>query len=353
MAQLVASDMSAPNMGVFIQKLVEHRDLTQEEAGEAMGFIMSGRATQSQIGGFLTAMRMKGVSVAEVTAFARTMREFALRINPKVDGILVDMCGTGGDIIKTFNISTAASFVVSAAGIPVAKHGNRSVTSKSGSADVLEALGARIDLKPPAVQDMIEDIGFGFMFAPVFNGAMKHALAPRKEIGIRTVFNLLGPLTNPASAKAQVMGVYDEALVGPVAHVLKNLGVERALVVHGAGGLDEVSTFGPTYVSEVRDGRTSSYTLSPESMGLDKTSIADLRGGDAKANADMIIDILKGTEGPKRDVVLLNAACGIYVGGGAPSLRESLKIAAGSIDSGAAYKKLTEYVERSRSEAYA
>jgi len=347
MAQLVVGDMSS-----FIEKLVGGEDLCPEEACAAMGFIMSGRATQSQIGGFLTAMRMKGVSVPEVTAFARVMREFGLRIDPKVNGTLVDMCGTGGDTIKTFNISTAASFVVAAAGIPVAKHGNRSVTSKSGSADVLEALGARIDLKPLQVQDMIEDIGFGFMFAPVFHGAMKYALAPRKEIGIRTVFNLLGPLTNPASAKAQVMGIYDEALVAPIAEVLMNLGVERALVVHGAGGLDEVSTFGPTYVSEVRNGRTSAYTLSPEAVGLEKASIADLRGGDAKANADMIIDILKGADGPKRDIVMLNAACGIYVGGGAPTLRDSLKVAAAANATGAALKKLAEYVERSRSGAY-
>ncbi len=348
MAQLVAGDMSA-----FIQKLVDKEDLTREEAGEAMSFIMSGRATQSQIGGFLTAMRMKGVSVPEMTAFASTLRSFARRINPEVKGTLVDMCGTGGDAIKTFNISTAASFVVAGAGVPVAKHGNRSVTSKAGSADVLEALGARIDLKPPQVQAMIEDIGFGFMFAPVFNGAMKHALGPRKEIGIRTVFNLLGPLANPASAGAQVMGVYDEALVRPVAEVLANLGVERAIVVHGAGGLDEVSTFGPTYVCEVLDGRTGAYMLTPGALGLEKASVADLRGGDAVANAEVIIDILKGAEGPKRDVVLLNAACGIYVGGRAPSLRDALVEAARAVDSGAAYEKLAEYVERSRSEAHA
>ena len=348
MARLVVRDM-----GSFIQKLVDRQDLTGEEAGEAMGCIMAGRATQSQIGGFLTAMRMKGVSVPEITAFARAMRGFALRINPEVNGTLVDMCGTGGDSIKTFNISTAASFVVSAAGIPVAKHGNRSVTSKSGSADVLEALGARIDLKPPQVKSMIEDIGFGFMFAPVFNGAMKHALGPRKEIGIRTVFNLLGPLTNPASANAQVMGIYDEALVVPVARVLENLGVERALVVHGAGGLDEVSTFGPTYVCEVRDGSTEAYTLTPEAVGLEKAGVADLRGGDAKVNSVIVIDILKGARGPRRDIVLLNAACGIYVGGGAPTLRDALRVAAEAVDSGAAYEKLAEYVERSRSEASA
>ncbi len=346
MTQLIVSDMST-----FIQKLVDRKDLAPEEAGEAMRSIMSGRATQSQIGGFLTAMRMKGVSVAEITAFAMTMREFASKISPRVEGTLVDMCGTGGDAIKTFNISTAASFVVSAAGIPVAKHGNRSVTSKSGSADVLEALGARIDLKPPRVQAMIEDIGFGFMFAPVFHGAMKHALGPRKEIGIRTFFNLLGPLTNPASAKAQVMGIYDEALVVPIAEVLMNLGVERALVVHGVGGLDEVSTFGPTSVCEVSDGRTKAYTLSPQDVKLEKASVEDLSGGDAKANARIITDILEGSKGPRRDVVLLNAACGIYVGGGADSLSSSLKTAAEAIDSGAAYAKLAEYVERSRAEA--
>jgi anthranilate phosphoribosyltransferase len=345
--QLIAHDM-----GYFIQRLVDGRDLTQDEAAEAMRFIMAGQATQSQIGGFLTAMRMKGVSVDEITAFARGMREFAARIEPRVSRPLVDMCGTGGDAIKTFNISTAASFVVSAAGVPVAKHGNRSVTSKSGSADVLEALGARVDMKPPEVRRMIEDIGFGFMFAPVFHAAMKHALAPRKEIGIRTVFNLLGPLTNPASAQAQVLGVYDKGLVAPVAKVLKNLGVERALVVHGIGGLDEVSTFGPTYVCELNAGSVRPYTLTPESLGLNRATIADLRGGDAKANAAITLDILNGEEGPKRDVVLMNAACGIYVGGGARTLEEALDIAMEKVISGAAYDKLAEYIERSRSEDY-
>ncbi|BAI62982.1 anthranilate phosphoribosyltransferase [Methanocella paludicola SANAE] len=335
-------------MGYFIGRLVDGHDLPHEEAEEAMRHIMSGRATQSQIGGFLTAMRMKGVSVEEVTAFARGMRAFAHHIKPAVGRPLVDMCGTGGDAVKTFNISTAASFVVSAAGVPVAKHGNRSVTSKSGSADVLEALGARIDLGPEAVERMIEDIGFGFMFAPVFHGAMRHALAPRKEIGIRTVFNLLGPLTNPASAQAQVMGVYDRGLVAPAAKVLGNLGVERALVVHGAGGLDEASTFGPTYVCELRDGSISQYTLTPESLGLKRASVEDLRGGDAKANAALTLEILKGARGPKLDIVLLNAACGIYVGGGTLTLQEALDVAAEKVISGAAYDKLMEYIERSR-----
>ncbi|HTY90560.1 MAG TPA: anthranilate phosphoribosyltransferase [Methanocella sp.] len=344
--QLIAHDM-----GFFIQKLVDRKDLSREEAADAMRHIMSGRATPSQIGGFLTALRMKGASVEEVTAFAMGMREFALNITPDVGRPLVDMCGTGGDAIKTFNISTAASFVVAAAGIPVAKHGNRSVTSKSGSADVLEALGARIELAPAAVKRMIEDIGFGFMYAPAFHGAMRHALGPRKELGIRTVFNLLGPLTNPASARAQVMGVYDRGLVVPIARVLSNLGVERALVVHGAGGLDEASTFGPTYACELRDGTVRPYTLTPESLGIKKASVEDLGGGGAKANAATTLDILRGARGPKLDIVLLNAACGIYVGGGAPTLPEALDVAAEKVISGAAYDKLMEYIEYSCSEA--
>lgn len=340
--------LTQPDMRFYIQKLVDGKDLTQAEAENAMRYIMSGRATQSQMGGFLTAMRMKGVSVPEITAFALVMREFAIKINPRVDTVLVDMCGTGGDAIKTFNISTAASFVVAGAGIPVAKHGNRSVTSKSGSADVMEALGGRIDLTPGEVSHLIEAIGFGFMFAPIFHSAMKHALAPRKEIGIRTVFNLLGPLTNPASAKAQVMGVYDEGMVEPIARVLHNLGVRRALVVHGLGGLDEVSTFGPTRICEVNNDRMSSYLLEPEEVGITRAKVSDLSGGDAKANAIIVKDILRGVDlGPRRDVVILNAACGIYVGGGASSLRDAIEAAGLSIDSGAAYEKLNAYIERS------
>ncbi|HUL62550.1 MAG TPA: anthranilate phosphoribosyltransferase, partial [Methanocella sp.] len=241
-------------MREYIQKLVDRQDLTESEATEAMRTIMSGRATPAQMGSFLTALRMKGESVSDITAFARAMRELGQQIHPRTAGRLVDMCGTGGDRVKTFNISTIASFVVAGAGVPVAKHGNRAVTSRSGSADVLEALGARIDLPPPAVERMIEEIGFGFMFAPVFHASMRHAISPRREVGIRTVFNVLGPLTNPASAQAQLVGVYDAALVRPIATVLRNLGVERAIVVHGVGGLDEASTFGPTVACEVADG---------------------------------------------------------------------------------------------------
>ena len=333
----------------YIQKLVDRQELSEAEAADAMRTIMSGQATQAQIGSFVTALRMKGESVGDVTAFARTMREFGVHIHPRTDRALVDMCGTGGDKVKTFNISTIASFVVAGAGVPVAKHGNRSVTSKSGSADVLEALGAQIDAPPAAVERMIEDIGFGFMFAPVFHASMRHAVSPRKEVGIRTVFNLLGPLTNPAGAQAQVLGVYDAALVIPLADVLRHLGVGRALVVHGVGGLDEVSTFGPTVVCEVRRGELLPYEIGPADLGLPLASPADLAGGDAAENAALARRLLAGREpGPKRDIVIANAACGIYVGGGAATLRAAAAAAADAIDSGRALAVLEAYVGRSR-----
>jgi anthranilate phosphoribosyltransferase len=339
-------------MREYIQKLVDRQDLSENEAAEAMRTIMSGKATQAQIGSFVTALRMKGESVSDVTAFARIMREFGVQIHPRTGRTLVDMCGTGGDRIKTFNISTIASFVVAGAGVPVAKHGNRSVTSKSGSADVLEALGAKIDLPPAAVECMIEDIGFGFMFAPVFHASMRHAISPRKEVGIRTVFNILGPLTNPASAQAQVLGVYDAALVLPLADVLRHLGVERALVVHGVGGLDEVSTFGHTIVCEVRNGELLPYEIDPGDLGLIMASPADLSGGNAADNAVLARRLLEGLErGPKRDIVIANAAGGIYVGGAASTLRGAAEAAADAIDSGKALAVLEAYVSRSREAA--
>ncbi len=336
-------------MREYIQKLVDRQDLTEGEAAEAMRTIMSGRATPAQMGSFLTALRMKGESVSDLTAFARAMRELGQHIHPQTGRSLVDMCGTGGDRVKTFNISTIASFMVAGAGVPVAKHGNRAVTSRSGSADVLEALGARIDLPPPAVERMIEEIGFGFMFAPVFHASMRHAISPRKEVGIRTVFNVLGPLTNPASAQAQLVGVYDAALVRPIATVLRNLGVGRAIVVHGVGGLDEASTVGRTVASEVRDGSLSSYTIEPEDFGLARASANDLAGGDAAESARLAVALLDGRErGPKRDVVIANAACGIYVGGGAPTLRDAAASAARSVDSGKALEVLEAYVRSSQ-----
>lgn len=313
---------------------------------------MAGKATQAQIGSFLTALRIRGESVSDITAFALAMREFAVKISPKTARPVVDMCGTGGDTIKTFNVSTIASFVVAGAGVPVAKHGNRSVTSKSGSADILEALGAKMDTQPSAVQSMIEEVGFGFMFAPVFHGSMKHAIGARKEVGIRTVFNLLGPLTNPASAKAQVVGVYDASLVPVVAKVLRNMGTERAMVVHGVGGLDEVSTFGQTSVCEIKDGKVLPYEISPTDFGLPLVTPQDLKGGDAAENAALAYRLLRDHEkGPKRDIVLLNAACGIYVGRAAPSIKDALQLAADSIDSGKALAVLEQYVSRSKGSA--
>lgn len=335
-------------MKQFINKLVEGKDLNREEAEEAMKTIMSGNATQAQIGAFLTALRMKGETIEEISACAKIMREFAERINPKVDGTLVDTCGTGGDKVKTFNISTISALVVAGADIPIAKHGNRSVTSKAGSADVLEALGVKIDLPPKDVERCIEKTGIGFMFAPVFHKAMKHAIGPRKEMGIRTVFNVLGPLTNPASAKAQVLGVFDAGLTEKLANVLKNLGVERALVVHGLEGLDEISTMGQTKISELNGSEVRTYKIEPEDFGFKRAQITELSGGNAKYNARIVVDLLKnGEKGAKRDIVVLNAAAGIYVGGKATSIREGIELANESIDSGKAYEKLVALVRES------
>lgn len=336
-------------MNRFISKLVEGKDLNSGEAEEAMKLIMSGSATDAQIGGFLTALRMKGETVDEISACAGVMRTFAQRIDPKVDGTLVDTCGTGGDKIKTFNISTISAFVIAGAGIPIAKHGNRSVTSKAGSADLLEALGMKMDMAPKDVEKAIEDIGIGFMFAPTFHRAMKYAIGPRKEIGIRTVFNILGPLTNPANAQAQILGVYDADLTEKMASVLGNLGTERALVVHGIGGLDEISTFGETKVSELKNGVVDTYKLKPEDFEIERVTPEELSGGDAKQNADIAVRLLKDKEsGARRDIVLLNSAAGIYVGGMADSIADGISAAEESIDSGAAYDKLTGLVDISR-----
>lgn len=336
-------------MNRFISKLIEGQDLNSEEAEEAMKLIMSGSATDAQIGSFLTALRMKGETIGEISACASVMRAFAERITPEVDGTLVDTCGTGGDKIKTFNISTISAFVIAGAGIPIAKHGNRSVTSKAGSADLLETLGVRMDMTPEDAKRMIEDIGIGFMFAPTFHKAMKYAIGPRKEIGIRTVFNILGPLTNPANAQAQILGVYDAVLTEKMAGVLANLGTERALVVHGIGGLDEVSTFGETKISELKDGIVNTYEIKPGDFGIERAAPEELSGGDAKQNADIAVSLLRDKEsGVRRDIVLLNSAAGIYVGGLADSIADGISIAEKSIDSGAAYDKLTGLVELSR-----
>lgn len=335
-------------MKELIAKVVERIDLTKEEAEEAMKKIMTGEATEAQIGAFLTALRMKGETMDEIAACAQVMRDFAERITPRVRGKLVDTCGTGGDKIKTFNISTIAAFVAAGAGVPIAKHGNRSVTSKAGSADLLEALGVKIDCPPEVVRRCIEKAGIGFMFAPVFHKAMKYAIKPRKEIGIRTIFNLLGPLTNPANAQAQLLGVFDAPLTPKIAGALRNLGVERALVVHGMDGLDEISTLGSTQISELIDGEIKTYRIKPEEFGLRRASVGDLAGGDAEYNAKLTVSLLKnGGKGPKMDVVKLNAGAAIYVGDKADSIKEGMELAEESIDSGKAYLKLAMLVKES------
>ncbi|MDP6613197.1 MAG: anthranilate phosphoribosyltransferase [Candidatus Hydrothermarchaeota archaeon] len=332
-------------MKEFIIKLIDGEDLSTEEAEKAMKAIMGGEATQAQIGSFLTALRMKGETMKEISACARIMRDFSERITPRVRGTLVDTCGTGGDEIKTFNISTIAAFIAAGAGIPIAKHGNRSVTSKAGSADLLEVLGVRIDCPPKEVQRCIEKAGIGFMFAPIFHKAMKYAIGPRKEIGVRTVFNVLGPLTNPANAQAQILGVFNAGLTSRLAGALGSLDVEKALVVHGLDGLDEISTFGSTQITELSPEGIRTYRVKPEEFGLRRASIGDLTGGDADYNAGVTIDLLKNcVKGPKRDVVALNAAAAIYVGGKAESIGEGISLAEESIDSGKAYLKLAMLV---------
>jgi anthranilate phosphoribosyltransferase len=328
-----------------IGKLVEGRDLTEAEAEEAMKCIMSGEATKAQMGSFLTALRMKGETVEEITALARVMREFATKVRPKVDGPLVDTCGTGGDRIKTFNISTAAMFAAAGAGVRIAKHGNRSVTSRAGSADVVEAVGVRVDLSPEEVERCIEDVGIGFMFAPRFHAAMRHAMGPRREIGMRTVFNILGPLTNPAGVQAQVLGVSEAGLTEKLARVLGRLGCRRAMVVHGLDGLDEISTLGGTRISELNDGELRTFTIFPEEFGFERASPEEIAGGGAEENARLLLRVLRGEKGPRRDIVLLNAAAAIVVGGKADGLHEGMSMAADSIDSGLAHEKLLQLVE--------
>ena len=328
-----------------ISKVLMGKDLAKTEAEDVMRVIMSGEATPAQIGSFLTALRLKGEAVEEITSFARVMREFAARINPKVDGTLVDTCGTGGDKVKTFNISTAVALVAAGAGIPIAKHGNRSVTSKAGSADVLETLGVKIDLDPPGVERCIEEIGFGFMFAPVFHGAMKYATPVRREIGIRTVFNILGPLTNPANARAQVLGVYDRDLTEILANVLVGLDVRHAMVVHGLDGLDEISNLGKTQISEVKGGEVRTYIVEPKDFGFDLAKPEDIRGHDREGNAILLIKLLKGGDGPRRDVVLMNSAAAMIVGGRASDFKEGVEIAKEAIDEGKAYEKLRALIK--------
>jgi len=322
-----------------ISKLVDKTDLTEAEAQEVMHEIMEGKATPAQIAAYATALRMKGETVSEITGSARAMREKAIRIRVD-DPLVVDTCGTGGDRMNTFNISTTAAFVVAGAGVTVAKHGNRSVSSQCGSADVLRALEVRIDFPPERVAACINQIGIGFLFAPLFHGAMKHAVAPRQEMGIRTIFNVLGPLTNPAGATAQVIGVYEESLTDLLAQVLMNLGSQHCFVVHGMDGLDEITVTGRSRISEGKGGRVVGYYMEPSDLQCERGKREDLVGGDIETNARILVRILEGERGPKRTIVLMNAAPALVAAGKAKSLKEGVQLAIESIDSGRALEKL-------------
>ena len=322
-----------------IAKVVEGFDLERAEAESVMQEIMEGKASSAQIAAYLTALRMKGETVQEITGSAWAMRQKAVRIVSD-DPMVVDTCGTGGDRLHTFNISTTAAFVVAGAGIRVAKHGNRSVSSKSGSADVLKALGVRIDLEPSRVEACLNEVGIGFLFAPLFHGAMKHAVGPRQEIGIPTLFNILGPLANPAGASVQVLGVYSDSLVDIMAQVLVNLGSQHCFIVHGSDGLDEITITGPSRICEGREGRTSCYRIDPGDFGMKRAALKDIAGGDPEENAKLLTAVLQGEKGPRRDVTLLNAAPALVACEKAGSLKEGVEAAAISIDSGAALEKL-------------
>ncbi|MCX5900436.1 MAG: anthranilate phosphoribosyltransferase [Proteobacteria bacterium] len=331
-----------------LKKLADHLHLTEDEMTAAMNEIMEGACTDAQIACFLTALRLKGETADEITAAARVMRQKALSVPVKNRAGLVDIVGTGGDGAHTFNISTAAAFVACGAGLRVAKHGNRSVSSRSGSADVMEKLGVIIDLTPESVGRCIDEIGMGFLFAPKFHLAMKYATPVRREIGIRTLFNMLGPLTNPADADIQLIGVYDERLCAVFAGVLERLGRKRALIVHGMDGLDELSLSAETEVYDLSPSGIVSYRVRPEDAGLARAAFDSVRGGDAAENAAIIVDIFKGKPGPCRDMVLLNAGAALMAGGRAATLREGAAIAADVIDSGRALRKLAELKEFSR-----
>ena len=327
-----------------IQALVSGRSLTMPEAASVMEEIMGGEVTPAQFGAFVTALRLKGESVEEIAGLASAMRDRAIRV--MVSGPVIDVVGTGGDNFNTFNISTAAAFVVAGAGLKVAKHGNRAMSSKCGSADVLEALGIKLELSAEQVWRCLEEVGIGFMFAPAFHPAMKYAAAPRREIGIRTVFNILGPLTNPAGAGAYLLGVADESLVEKMALVLQSLDCRHAMVVHGEDGLDEVTLTGKTRVCELKHGQIDCYVIGPEDFGLSQTSSLDsLKGGTAGENADLLRSILAGARGPQRDVVLMNAAAALVAGDKAESLKQGIDLARDAVDGGQALAKLEQLIE--------
>ena len=337
-----------------IKKVVEREDLTSEEAESVLDQIMTGQCTDAQIASLLTALRMKGETVDELTGFARVMRRKAAPVRPQtlVSALggtereaLIDTCGTGGDVSGSFNVSTATAFVVAGAGVRVAKHGNRSVSSQCGSADVVEALGVRIELQANRIARCIDEVGIGFLHAPLLHDAMKYVALARRQMGIRTIFNMLGPLTNPAGANTQVVGVYAANLTELLARVLGELGCTRALVVHGGDGLDELTITGESKITEWKNGESSTYFVVPEDFGLTRAPLSDIRGGDARQNSGIILEVLKGTRGARRDIVLLNAAAAFVASSKANDLSEGVQIAARSIDNGNALRKLEHLIE--------
>lgn len=342
----------------LISKIVKGEDLTESEMETAMDEIMSGEATGAQIGSFITALRLKGETVDEITGAARIMRKKATKIFVKEGAVsidrddinieeetILDIVGTGGDGTKTFNVSTTTSFVAAGGGAKVAKHGNRAVSSMCGSADVLENLGVKLDISHYDVERCVNDVGIGFLFAPVFHGAMKYAAGPRREIGIRSIFNLLGPITNPAGASVQVLGVYEPGLTDTIANVLKKLGTKEVFVVCGEGTFDEISICSPTRVSHLKDNVINTFEITPEQFGFKRAELKDILGGDAKENADIVRNILSGEKGPKRDMVLLNSAAAFMVAGFCDSLEQGIKLSEESIDSGGAMEKLEKLIE--------
>ena len=325
----------------YIKKLEEGCDLSSEEAEAALGDILS-TAEDDEIGAFLLALKAKGEKPQEIVGFVRGMKKAGNTIRPNMPFRIVDTCGTGGDGLNTINVSTAAAIVTAAAGVPVAKHGNRAATSMTGSSDVLEALGIKVDLSPEQVRKTIERIGIGFMFAPVFHPAMKRVAGVRKKLGVRTVFNILGPLTNPAGAKGQVVGVFDKSLCEPIAYALAELGTEHALVVNGEG-MDEITNTGETFVAELKNGKVSTYTLTPESLGMLRANPGDIKGGNPKENARDLLCIFKGQKGPKRDLIILNTAAALYVSGIVGSIKQAIPIAEDAIDSGKVMVKFNQF----------
>ncbi|MFP4176772.1 MAG: anthranilate phosphoribosyltransferase [Candidatus Brocadiia bacterium] len=325
----------------YLSKLLHGEDLEEEECRRAMGLIMGGEATSAQVAGFLIALRMKGETVPEITGCARAMREAATGVEVE-DTCAIDTCGTGGDTKGTFNVSTAAAIVTAAAGVTVAKHGNRSVSSSSGSADVLQQMGVNIEAPRPVVENCVRKTQIGFLFAPLLHRAMKHAIGPRRELGVRTVFNILGPLTNPAGVKRQLLGIYSDELVEPIARVLSNLGAERAMVVHSNDGMDELSVCDSSHVAELDNGNINCHTISPETYGFERGQLQDLMVDSPEESAQLIEGIISGRQGPQRDMVVLNAGAAIYVGGQAQDLSGGINRAANAIDSGAARDTLQQ-----------